>query len=297
MGGFIIEKYSFSKLRCFEECKYSYLLDYVQCCESCQEYDREAKGCSFPLSDFSADSPMKPNSCEFFFELKKENNAFAEYGTLVHSIMERFARGELPQDMLKQTFIDEFPAAITYQFPAGQWDLEKIYYENALSFFDEFEGFGDMRVVDVEDRFDLQMDDFILTGFIDLVVQDMQDERHVWDWKSKKKFKSKLERAEYGKQLYTYALWVKAKYGKYPKEMAFLMFRNMKKEAFPFDDVIMQEVLDWIYKTVSDIRSCEIFEPTFNEFKCSHLCNFRNSCPHRIKLMGGDFLSSLIRTR
>ena len=55
------------------------------------------------------------------------------------------------------------------------------------------------------------------------------------DHKSKGKFKSKKEQAEYARQLYVYAKYVKEKYGKFPKVLIFNMFNAGELIKIPFN--------------------------------------------------------------
>lgn len=281
-----MERYSFSKLKCFGECKYEYLLNYVKCCASCRYYDPKSLSCEMDwLTDFDPDANhFQTTECEFFEKHVRENNAFAEYGTMVHEILEKYAKGEAQLDELEDLYDKGFAEQITCEFPPNKFVvLRDTYYQGGKKFFENFKGFGNWEVVGVEDEFEEIIDeDFILTGFIDLVFRRPDTGGIVvCDHKSKAKFKDKAEAEEYRKQLYTYALRIYRKFGEFPETLFFNMFRKQKKEVFQFDEGQYNEVLEWIRQTVKDIRSCVEYPHNYNEFKCNNLCNFRSSCFHK----------------
>ena len=62
-----------------------------------------------------------------------------------------------------------------------------------------------------------------------MILQDKSGEFVVWDWKSKAGFKNETEQKAYARQLYGYSLYVKEKYGHYPKKLCFGMFRQKEQ--------------------------------------------------------------------
>lgn len=238
------EIYSFSKLNSFWTCKYGYFLNYIS-------------------------------------KADKAENAFSQYGKLCHSILERYEKGKLELWDLTGTFEREYPGSVTEPFPESQFcDLQKTYYENAITYFNNFQGFGKCKVVCAEEKFNVEVDDWIFTGVIDLAMETSSGDLILVDHKSKSSFKNKSEQFAYARQLYLYAYAYGKLHERYPKKMYFNMFRKGTKVEIKFDESDMFEALNWAKDTVSMIRKEKEYPETISPFFCNNICNFRKDvCP------------------
>lgn len=210
------------------------------------------------------------------------NNAFAQYGSLAHSILERYAKGGLEVYELCDAFRSEFCDEVTMDFPPiGKGDLRESYFNSAIEFFTNFDGYDDYEILAAEDEFIENINnDYNLKGYIDLLVRDKSDGKlMIIDHKSKSSFKSKLEKKQYARQLYLYCLRVYRKYGEYPKQMIFNMFRKQQDVVIDFDMAEYNDTLRWMNDTVYEIRKCYQYPPNYDDFACKYLCDFRESCP------------------
>ena len=245
-----IERFSYSKISSFYTCPYMYKFNYIDGVEGV-------------------------------------DNGFAAIGSLVHSILERYYRGELEQFEMSQVLLDEFdeavPDGVVITFPSGfSKDLTEQYKEQCVEFLDYFEGFENYRVAAIEDNFNLLLEikdrKIILNGFIDLVIADANNNYYIIDWKSKAKFKNQQEINEYARQLYTYAIYIKHHYGEWPNELRFVQFRINHTEIVKFSEDALNETLDWIYQTIKKIENENFFFPAiFNSsdiFFCQNLCDY-----------------------
>jgi len=249
---FRIEKYSFSKLTTFEQCKYQYYLNYIE--------KREG-----------------------------EDNAFSQYGSFVHSILEKHAKGELAAYELLDAYIEGYDEAVTFPFPPNKRvDLAESYYRDGYEFLKNFDGLDDLDILGVEMRFREKLDDFYYTGVIDLSYKESDGGIVVQDWKSKSKFANKAEQSKYARQILSYGLPILKKYKTLPKTARFYMFRKQNIVDVPFTIQAYEDTLDWIKGTVKEIRGCMEWEPTQDSFFCSELCSFRNTCEFK----GGETPSS-----
>lgn len=240
------ERYSFSKLSSFHTCKYGYKLTYI---------DKQ----------------------------KGIGNAFASYGTEIHSLMERYAKGEIELWDLASTFEWEFDAAVPEKFPWNKYvDLHDSYYKQGIDFLNSFSGYEGLQLLGVEDDFDLEIDDWIFNGIVDLIFIDKDGKLIIRDYKSKASFKNAEEQKEYARQLYLYAMHVKDKFGKYPDELQFLMFRKQKTVKIPFDLDALNEAVAWAKDTVKEIRECFDYPPSCDDFYSKNLCNHREYCDLKI---------------
>lgn len=207
-------------------------------------------------------------------------NAFSSFGTLVHEIMEEYAKGEIELWDLAQAYEWRFDSAVPEKFPYNKYvDLRKTYYEQGLNFLKTFQGYEEVNILGVEEEFVLDIDDWQFTGVIDLVFQDKDGRLIIRDYKSKAKFKNENEKAQYARQLYLYSLYVKEKYGRYPDELQFLMFRKQKDPVrIEFDVNDLEESLQWAKDTVRIIRNTFDYPAQCDEFYGENLCNHREYC-------------------
>ena len=243
-----LEKYSFSKLSAFHTCRYGYKLTYID-------------------------------------HIKGNGNAFAEYGTFVHSLMERYANNRISLWDLPSAYENEFDSEVKMDFPTSEYckDMRDLYYQQGLAFLKNFMGYDKFKILEVEADFSVQIDDWIFTGIMDLLYEDEQGGLIILDYKSKSSFKNKAELYKYARQLYLYCLYVKEKYGKYPSKLKFYTFRKQTQVDIPFNEDDFVEAVVWAKSTVKQIRECTDFSPCCEEFFGANLCNHRFHCDKKKK--------------
>lgn len=212
--------------------------------------------------------------------LPRAENAFAQWGTLAHSLLERYFKGALEFYELLQEYKDDYSEAVTCSFPPNAHvDLGKKYHARGIEYFSEFDGsdFDNYEVIAVEEQVFLDIGGRPFVGVIDLLVKE-GDEYIVIDHKSKAKFKSKKERDEYLRQLYIYSLYVKEKYGKYPKKLIFNMFRAGEFVTEEFQLEKLESAVKWFLENIEKIYSATSFDATPDAFFCDWLCSCRIYC-------------------
>lgn len=249
-----MEKYSFSKLSSFHQCPLQYWYTYI------------------------ARKPGEDDEQE-------EDNAFAQYGDFVHSLLERWGKDELAEYELLSEYENKFFDRVTLEFPPHKRaDLCKKYYDDGVQFLSNFEGVDAKEILGVEEHFEEPIaaadgrDSFIIQGFIDLIYIDSAGRLVVHDWKSKAKFKNPAEQKKYARQLYIYSIYVKLRYGKFPDLLRFHMFRNSKDVDIKFNIDDYYEAINWMQETVKEIRDCGEFESRPDDFYCQYLCDMRLKC-------------------
>lgn len=216
----------------------------------------------------------------------------SEFGTLCHSVLERYGKGELAEFELLDTYEKEYPTAVehsTVMQMSQQYsrDMGQRYYQDGYEFFKNFEGLGNLTFVDTEKSFTLPVDDFFLTGKIDAVMRDDKGNLVLVDYKSKKVFKSLTEQYEYARQLYVYAFAAHELYGEWPTKMGFLHFRTGEWTWIDFNDKDYEDTLQWCKDTVKLIEnetewgySNDRDKHGFSFF-CWNFCDVGENCPHR----------------
>lgn len=240
--------WSYSRINAFRTCKYMWFLTYIK-------------------------------------KFKGEQNAFSASGTFSHSILERYANGELYIWDLLDEFIDNYDEQVPYRFPPNRYvDLGDKNYNAGVEYFTSFEGFDDIgKIIGVELEVDTNLEDkksnkkYKFTGFVDLLLEK-DNEYIVLDHKSKGKFNSKREQSEYTRQLYVYAKYVKEKYGKFPKELIFNMFNAGEYIRIPFNLNDYNEAINWCVSTINEVYDELDFDKNVNDFFCSYLCNHSRTC-------------------
>lgn len=228
------------------------------------------------------------NGCKYCWFEKYANkrqdgvqNAFAEYGTLIHEILERVAKGEIMLwDMLGE--FEKGFAEVSQFPPLGKTNLREVYYRQGVEYLSEYKFHDRYEIVSVEEKVDTDINGLKFTGFIDELLRDKDDGKLVvLDHKSKSKFKSKKEQKEYARQLYLYAYAVKEKYGEYPKMLMFNMFRHQIEVPIFFNEKDLEEAIGWAHDIVSRIKVCDTFEVSNDRFFRSFLCDFRHEEEHQ----------------
>lgn len=228
------------------------------------------------------------NTCKYMFYItyiegnRGEDNSFAQYGTLVHDILEKYATGEYLIFELSDKFIDNFNKVITYDFPPNKFvDLKENYFKQGKAYFDNFDGWEMYKIITAEEEVEFKIDGYKLGGFIDLLVRNvLTDELEVIDHKSKSGFKNKEEKNHYLLQLYLYSIPIKEKYGQYPNKLKFNMFRKGKWEEEEFKYAKLEMAKQWVIDTIKNIEKETEFAPTKDDFFCKYLCSHRNTCQY-----------------
>ena len=213
--------------------------------------------------------------------MQQEQNAYAEYGSLCHSILERWARGELMSFELADTYVAEYDAAVKHYFPPFPTGLVGKYFDEGLTYFNAFDGFGEHNnILAVEDKFEIDIRGNRFVGIADLVLQDRDTgEITIIDHKSKslKSLKDKL--FENTRQLYTYAAYVKERFGVFPTMLRFNMFRYGLNVDEPFSMERYDEAMDWIERTITRIKADTDWLVSSSGYFCRFICSTRNHCP------------------
>lgn len=243
--------------------------------------------------------------------LEKEQNAFAQWGTLGHSLFERYTDGELELFELGDKYEEEYNEIVDLKFPPNKYvDLNDSYYNKGKDYFENWNGFPDnWKLVESEKEIRLDIDGNSFIGYIDLIVKDKNTGKYIIvDHKSKSKFKDENEQAEYARQLYLYSLYIKEEYDEYPSFMIFNMFRANEVVEIKFSKKALNEAVKWFTDTIEKIKKDTTFKDKIaieyrkkgkslkeykkSDFFCNHLCGVRRYCP-RCK-EGKDFKSRIV---
>ena len=232
-------------------------------------------------------------------ELKLEN-AFAQWGTYGHKIHELYYTNQLEFFELSEYYSDHYDENVTIPFPPNKYvDLNEKYKEAGQDYFDHFEGLPDnYEVIGVEQEILVKINHYNFTGYIDLILKDKNDGQYIiYDHKSKNKFSSEKEKAEYARQLYLYSIYIYNHFHVYPKLLIFNMFRSQEIVEIPFLLNDFYEAQNWVVDTIEKIKKTtsfidkitldrrskkqegkEIKKFRKNDFFCNWLCDVAFLC-------------------
>lgn len=247
-----------------------------------------AKRCLGDYWSFSRISTFE--NCPYEFKLiyidnvVGESNVFAEYGTFIHSILEKLYKGKLTVFDLVDYYDEHYQEKVVSDFP--QYIDPDKYYETGRAYFENYEPITDKYdVIGVEKRVDISINGNRFVGVIDLLLKDKNTGEYViYDHKSKSAFKSKKELKRYARQLYLYAYYVEQKYGVLPSKLVFNLFRKGEEIEIPFNDEEYNETLEWFKNEIEAIQSTSDFEQKSEaDFYCKNLCNVRMWCERGVE--------------
>ena len=210
-------------------------------------------------------------------------NAFSDYGTFCHKLLEQWAKNEIPAIAQASEYEDHYDDEVTHSFPPFPKGMPQKYFDAGLSYFESFDGFGeDWEVVASEERFEIDIGGYPFVGVVDLVLRHKETgELWVIDHKSKSESSMKKELPVFRRQLYTYAIFVKEKYGVDPSKLSFNMFKEGTWIHEDFDIKEYNKTKEWIIDTIESI----LFEADWlvspSAYFCRFVCAAFDTCPAR----------------
>lgn len=233
----------------------------------------------------------------------KDGSAMAQFGSLMHSILEKYAKGELEIFELSQYYMEHFADEVTYDFPPNKYvNLRQKYYDAGLDYLDNIDlDLSGYDVLGIEKKVEFIIGKYDCIGFIDLLLRDKESgEIIILDHKSAsigvlksgkiaKKDREHFE--QFKKQLYLYAKPVIQEYGKVDK-LKWNMFRSQSYIEIPFDQKEYEASLNWAENTIRLIEnetewglSKEFLkaqeEDKYPPFYCMNLCSQRFHCAEK----------------
>ena len=248
-------KWSFSKLSTYDECPYGFYLRYLQ---------------DPPLPD--------------------EPNAWSEYGTLCHALLEEYALGELSVLDLADEYVRRYHGAVVHSFPPFPKGYAEKTYHEGLQYFENFDGFNEdeNEIVSAEERFEIRVGENTLVGISDLILRNRNTGAlTVVDHKTKSVKSMKHDIDLYRHQLYLYALHAHNKYGVWPKTLMFNMLKDPTQsvvEAFRPEQ--MEMTAKWIEARIDNIfledewpaTRAEEIDKGKGDFYCRYICPVFGYC-------------------
>lgn len=220
---------------------------------------------------------------EFYLVYKQgaesEQNVFAQYGSYVHSILEKYYNDELTEFDLSDYYREHYKEEVNLTFP--KFINGDKYFADAYAYLSNITSVKDKyNILGVEKFIKTKINGYNFNGIIDLLLEDKETkDLVVYDHKSKGEFKSKKELANYARQLYLYSHWVKETYGKFPTLLIFNLFRKGEEIVIPFKEEDYNATLEWFTSKIEEINLTEEYSAKKkSDFYCKNLCGVRNLC-------------------
>ena len=222
-----------------------------------------------------------------------ENGFFGEFGSHCHSLLERYAKGEVSIFEISQKYEEEFNDVVVHDAPPNKYtDIRQSYFDKGLDYFNNIDlDFDNFEILGVEKevRFQIAGKEFI--GYIDLLLREKATRKIIiLDHKSAsikflkngKVSKSDQEHVtEFIRQLCLYAIPVIEEYGRVD-ELWWNLFKERKWLKLPWTEEIHNEAIQWAIDTIKLIENETEYPCNPDYYYCWNLCSQRNNaCPYK----------------
>lgn len=237
---------------------------------------------------------------QYIKRVDQTQNAFAEYGTFCHELLEKYLSGKLMIFELLPEYEDKFTQNVLHDFPPNRYvDLAVTYFEGGQEYFSNFDGFPQYEVVEVERKVEFKIDKYPFIGYIDLIAKDGNGDIHIVDHKSKElkqpqkkrwadvEVRRSTEFYEYLRQLYIYCIPIIEQDKIIPKYLCFNCFRKSKFIKMPFDMDDYEESKQWALNIIKDMYADTTMDKKYdNKWFCNVLCGVKEFCPSSDRYLG-----------
>lgn len=235
------------------------------------------------------------SECPYGFYLQRiehaeqKSNGFAEQGTLIHDLLDQWAKGLITKEQLPEEYARRYPEEVVTKFPrmlAAKGYAEKA-YNMGLKYFEDFDEFAGYTIVAAEEKFETEIEGRPFVGIVDMIIKDdVTDELIVLDHKSKSLSAFKKNEDEMYKQQLIYSKYVYEKYGQWPDRLMFNLFKEggLKMER-PFRKAEYDNAITWAVNQIEKIENYEFLdwlECKNADFFCNEICSVRQHCPNGI---------------
>lgn len=242
-------EWSYSRLSAFEDCPYLWLQRYI-------------------------------------YEIPGQSKFFAQYGSLMHSILQQYLTGTLNKQELVPYYLLHFTEDVTDKAPSHK--IYMGYLEQGRQYLKTL-SFPSRQIIKVEDKMQFQFADRPFIGFLDVLSEDENGKLYITDHKSRalkprsnrtKPTLSDIELDKYQRQLYIYAAAVKKLYGRYPDYLEFNCFRVGTWICEPFRYERMMEVEAWARRLIDRITATDDWYANLDFWFCKQLCDVAAECEY-----------------
>jgi RecB family exonuclease len=264
------EKYSFSRLESFHNCKRGYYYTYLQ-------------------GNRSGD------------------NIYSFLGSITHELTQAIIQKQITNEEAAQLFLEAIDDAEMLDLSWMSENVKNNYVSCITHFFENYSPV-DNPTIRIEDYFEIDINGVILRGYIDLWYR-IGNEIYIIDLKTSTKF-SKKDLPKKSRQLILYSIALSEKYPDFNIVLQFNMLKYVLKKGKLFErnkldlfdeyedgivtvdytEETIQEVIDYVTNTVKEINSIDKSDMVYwgmgydpeKDFFCKNLCGHRLLCLERL---------------
>lgn len=233
--------WSYSRLRVYEDCGYAFFLNYIE-------------------------------------EEEETKHFYAEYGSLMHRILEQFYSGAITKEQALSMFMTGFVLDLPDEVKPS---IAENYYQQGKEYLSSL-AMPKEKIIGIEEKLNFKVGDYSFVGFVDLLLED--DGLIIQDHKSRVlKRGTKKQNEEFDsftKQLYLYSAGIEQRYGQLPRKLRFNCFRNGTLLEEVFYKNKYEETIQWALDTIGKIKQESTWKPSLEWFKCKYICGFSDSCEY-----------------
>ena len=241
------------------------------------------------------------NECSYSFYLQRiegleeeASNAFAERGTLIHDLLDQWAKKKLTKEEMLSEYERRYADEVVTAWPTFPKGYAQKAYENGIQFLENFDEFEGYEVLSAEEKFkiDLALADGYTRPFVGIIDMMLRDKKTgdliICDHKSKSMTSFKKDEDKMYRQQLLYAAYVNEQYGQYPTRMMFHLFNEagVKPERlFSLQDY--REAIIWATEQIKNIEDYSVIDwlqcKEKPDYFCWELCSARRNCPNGVK--------------
>jgi len=252
--------YSYSQLSSFDECRYGFYLKRIEGIE------------------------------------EESSNAFAERGSLIHDLLDMWAKKILTKKEMVQEYERRYADEVITAWPRmlASKGYAKKAYEQGIQFLENFDEFEGYEVLSAEEKFTIPLpltngETRPFVGIVDMVLRELKSgDLIICDHKSKSLQSFKKDEDNMYRQQLIYSVYVKDKYGDFPAANMFHLFNEggvKPQRLFSMQDY--NEALAWATKQILGIEEASIIDwltcKEKPDFYCWQLCSARKACPNGVE--------------
>lgn len=221
----------------------------------------------------------------------KCSNAFAEYGSCCHKLLEQYEKGEVDLFDLSDEYERRFSEEVVTDFPHNQYtNLRESYYLKGQRYFEEIDlPLDEIRILGIEEKVHFELGGKPFIGFIDLRYLDKDGNMVFMDHKSanialtkkgqvSKSCVDKMRKYEYQQYLYTIPF---VESGIQVDFLEWNFFNNQKVYRIPWDKIDYDNAKNWALHTIKLIEQEELWLPNNDWYFCHNLCDHRDFCEYK----------------
>lgn len=233
-----------------------------------------------------------------------ENGFFGEFGSCCHTVLEKYAKGEIAVFELSEEYEKEFEKTVVHDAPYNKYsDIKQSYFDKGLDYFDNIDlDLENYEVLGVEKEVRFKIDDKDFIGFIDLLLREKKTGKIIiLDHKSasikflksgKVSKKDQDHVREFIRQLQLYSVAVLGEYGRVD-ELWWNLFKDRNWLKIQWTQEDHEEAIQWAKDTIKLIENEIEYPSNPDYYYCYNLCSQRlNSClykPQPVSKKENDF--------